>query len=172
MEIKICVVGLGYVGLPLATLLSKKFEVSGFDISEKKIEELKNGIDETGEVENLSQYKINFSADPSIIKNANFIIVAVPTPIAEDKKPDLEPLKNASQIIGKNLTKGSIVTYESTVYPGCTEEECIPILEKESGLKMGTDFKIGYSPERVNPGDKVYTIDKITKVISAIHNVT
>src|SRR3989338_10911557 len=170
--VKICVVGLGYVGLPLATLLSKQFDVSGFDINEHKIEDLKQGIDRTGEVENLSQYRIRYSADPSIIKAANFIIVAVPTPITEGNEPDLEPLMSASKIVAKNLTKGSIVVYESTVYPGCTEEVCRPILEAESGLKFGSDFKLGYSPERVNPGDKKNTIDKVTKVVSASDDET
>ena len=164
---KICVVGLGYVGLPLATLLSKQFDVSGFDINEHKIEDLKRGIDRTGEVENLSQYRIQYSADPSIIKTAHVVIVAVPTPITADNEPDLEPLMSASKLVAKNLTKGSIVVYESTVYPGCTEEVCLPILEAESGLKFGADFTVGYSPERVNPGDKKNTIDKVTKIISA-----
>lgn len=167
MENKICVVGLGYVGLPLACLLSEKFDVSGFDINKKKIEDLNNGIDETGEVADLKKYKINFSVDPEVIKNSNFIIVAVPTPITTDKLPDLEPLKSASKIVGQNLSQGSVVVYESTVYPGATEEVCLPILETESGLSFGDDFSLGYSPERVNPGDKVHTIDKITKIIAA-----
>ncbi len=166
METKICVVGLGYVGLPLACLLAKNYQVFGFDINEKKINELKNGIDKTGEVGNLSQCNIEYSNNPEIIKQANFIIVAVPTPIDENKKPDLELVESASEIVGQNLTKGAVVVYESTVYPGCTEEVCLPILEKESGLKFGADFKIGYSPERVNPGDKEHTIDKIFKVVS------
>ncbi|OGY43791.1 MAG: hypothetical protein A3J62_03685 [Candidatus Buchananbacteria bacterium RIFCSPHIGHO2_02_FULL_38_8] len=172
METKICVVGLGYVGLPLACLLSKKYEVSGFDINGKKINDLKSGLDETGEVDDLKKYHINYSADPKIIQEANFIIVAVPTPITEDRKPDLSPLESASKIVGENLTKGSIVVYESTVYPGCTEEVCIPILESKSGLKFGVDFQVGYSPERVNPGDKKNTIDKIIKVVSANNNET
>jgi UDP-N-acetyl-D-galactosamine dehydrogenase len=165
-ETKICVVGLGYVGLPLACLLSKKYEVYGFDISEKKIDELKNGVDLTGEVKDLEQYQIKFDSNPEIIKQANFIIVAVPTPILEDKRPDLSLVISASEIVGKNLKPGSIVVYESTVYPGCTEEVCLPALETESGLKFGHDFKIGYSPERVNPGDKIHTIDKIYKIVS------
>lgn len=166
-DIKICVVGLGYVGLPLASLLSKHFSVTGFDINEKKVEDLKNGVDETGEVEDLKKFDINFSSDPKVISDCNFIIVAVPTPIADDKTPDLSFVQSASEVVGKNLSKGSTVVFESTVYPGCTEEECLPILEKESGLKYGEDFHLGYSPERVNPGDKKNTIDKITKIISA-----
>jgi UDP-N-acetyl-D-galactosamine dehydrogenase len=166
MKTKICIVGLGYVGLPLACLLSKKYEVSGFDINKKKIENLKEGIDETGEIDDLKKYQIEYSTDSTIIKEANFIIVAVPTPLTEDKKPDLGPLKKASEIVGQNLTKGSIVVYESTVYPGCTEEDCLPILTQESGLKYGPDFKIGYSPERINPGDKIHTIDKVVKVVA------
>src|SRR3989338_147919 len=172
METKICVVGMGYVGLFLVCLLSKKYEVSGFDINGKKINDLKSGLDETGEVDDLKKYHINYSADPKIIQEANFIIVAVPTPITEDRKPDLSPLESASKIVGENLTKGSIVVYESTVYPGCTEEVCIPILESKSGLKFGVDFQVGYSPERVNPGDKKNTIDKIIKVVSANNNET
>ncbi|MFA6254850.1 MAG: nucleotide sugar dehydrogenase, partial [Patescibacteria group bacterium] len=166
METKICIVGLGYVGLPLACLFSKRYQVLGFDISEKKIDNLKNGIDETGEVDNLSQYNIAYSANPEVIKEANFIIVAVPTPITDDQEPDLSLVESASEIVGRNLTPGAVVVYESTVYPGCTEEICVPILEKESGLKLGPDFKIGYSPERVNPGDKEHTIDKIYKIVS------
>lgn len=166
MKTKICVVGLGYVGLPLACLLSKQYEVAGFDVDQKKIEDLKNGIDVTGEVENLSDCKIEYSTDPAIIKQANFIIVAVPTPIDEAKKPDLTLIKTASETVGQNLAPDSIVVYESTVFPGCTEEVCQPILEKISGLKLGKDFKLGYSPERVNPGDKEHTIDKVVKIVA------
>lgn len=166
MKIKICVVGLGYVGLPLACLLSKKYQTFGFDVSDKKIANLKNGIDETGEVQKLKRYKIEYSTNPEIIKEADFIIVAVPTPITKNQEPDLSLVKKASQTVGQNLTKGSIVVYESTVYPGATQEICLPILEQESGLKLGSDFKIGYSPERVNPGDKEHTIDKVFKVVS------
>ncbi len=166
METKICVVGLGYVGLPLACLFSKEYKVYGFDVNQKKIDELKNGFDRTNEVENLKNYKLEYSSDPSIIKKANFIIVAVPTPILYDKRPDLSLVISASEIVGKNLQPGSIVVYESTVYPGCTEEKCLPILEMESGLVLGNGFKIGYSPERVNPGDKIHTIDKIFKIVS------
>ncbi|NUM25105.1 MAG: nucleotide sugar dehydrogenase [Candidatus Buchananbacteria bacterium] len=164
---KICVVGLGYVGLPLACLLSKHFEVSGFDINEKKIKDLENGFDETGEVDDLKKYQINYSSDPAVIGEATFIIVAVPTPITETNEPDLSPVESASKIVGQHLKPGAVVVYESTVYPGCTEEICLPILEQESGLKLGRDFEIGYSPERINPGDKVHTVDKIEKIISA-----
>jgi len=167
---KICIVGLGYVGLPLAIEFSKIFPVIGFDISEKKIEELKKNIDSMNELttEELKNANIFYTNNPSRIKEANFIIIAVPTPITKHKKPDLSYLESASELVGKNLTKGSIVVYESTVYPGVTEEVCAPILEKYSNLKCGIDFKIGYSPERVNPGDKEHTIDKITKVVSGM----
>lgn len=163
---KITVVGLGYVGLPLSCLLSTKFEVFGFDINQEKIAKLKQGIDETKEVEDLQKYKVEFSADPSVINQATFIIVSVPTPVDQNNEPDLNMLKKASETVGQNLAKDSIVVFESTVYPGCTEEVCLPILEKESGLKAGVDFKIGYSPERVNPGDKERTIEKLTKNVS------
>ncbi len=166
METKICVVGLGYVGLPLACLLSKKYKVYGFDISEKKINNLKNGYDETGEVENFSDFNLEISSDPAIIKNANFIIVAVPTPVKEDFTPDISLVLSASGLVGQNLQSGSIVVYESTVYPGCTEEDCLSVLEKESRLQLNKDFGLGYSPERVNPGDKTHTIDKIFKIVS------
>lgn len=163
----ICVVGLGYVGLPLACLLSKHFEVIGYDINRSKIDDLRNGIDETGEVDDLSKYNIQYTADPTKIKDASFIIVAVPTPIDDQNEPDLTFLKDASTTVGQNLSKDSIVVYESTVYPGATEEVCLPILEQESGLKLGEGFQLGYSPERINPGDKVHTIDKIVKIIAA-----
>ena len=164
---KICVVGLGYVGLPLACLLSKHFAVSGFDINQQKIANLKNGHDETGEVDDLKKYQIDYSADVVVVKEATFIIVAVPTPIDDKQQPDLSPLKSASAIVGENLSAGAVVVYESTVYPGCTEEVCLPILEEKSGLKFGQDFALGYSPERVNPGDKKNTIDKVVKIVSA-----
>lgn len=165
-EKNICVVGLGYVGLPLACLLSQKFKVTGFDISSKRIEELKKGIDTTREVENLKNFQVFFTDDEKEISKNNFIIVAVPTPIDDNFKPDLTVLGSACKTVGRNLTAGSLVSFESTVYPGCTEEFCVPILEKESGLKYGKDFCVGYSPERVNPGDKEHTIDRITKVVS------
>jgi len=166
---KICVVGLGYVGLPLAVLLAKHFSVVGFDVKRERIEELKNGVDRTNEVlsGNLSEVKIEFSTDPSVIKNAKFIILAIPTPVDKNNLPDLSPVEKATITVGRNLAPGSVVVYESTVYPGVTEEICLPILEKESRLKAGEDFKIGYSPERVNPGDKEHTIDKVYKIVSS-----
>jgi UDP-N-acetyl-D-galactosamine dehydrogenase len=171
---KITVVGMGYVGLPLAITLSKKYQVFGFDINPKKISELKEGVDMTGEVDTkaIKNSSIEFFDDHSIIKKANFIIAAIPTPVDSNKKPDLTLLLKASQTIGENLAEGSVVVYESTVYPGATEDECLPILEKYSGLKAGEDFKIGYSPERVNPGDKEHTIEKIVKVVSGMDKET
>jgi UDP-N-acetyl-D-galactosamine dehydrogenase len=166
-EIKICLVGLGYVGLPLACLLSQKYQVSGFDVNQDKIAELKSGHDRTGEVgDRLKDCRVNFSDDPKVVGRCNFIIVAVPTPIDDDKNPDLSLVEKASQLVGENLQAGSIVVYESTVYPGCTEELCVPILERASGFKYNRDFFVGYSPERVNPGDREHTIDKIVKIVS------
>lgn len=167
-QAKIAVVGLGYVGLPLAAAFGCKVDVIGLDISSKKIEELKRGFDATGELtsEDLAATHIDYTTDATRLKEAAFIIVTVPTPIDGNKRPDLSPVVSASRAIGKNLTKGSIVVYESTVYPGVTEDVCIPLLESESGLKCGLEFKVGYSPERINPGDKVHTVDKITKVVS------
>jgi len=169
MENKIiCVVGLGYVGLPLAVEFSKFFEVIGFDIDKRKIENLKKGIDENWEIkkEKLISSNILYTDNPKDIKKANFIIICVPTPVNNAKKPDLSYLKKASEIVGKYLSRNSIVIYESTVYPGCTEEICIPILERCSNLKYKKDFKVGYSPERINPGDKEHTIDKIVKIVA------
>ena len=167
-QASILVVGMGYVGLPLAVLLSKHFSVIGLDIDATKIAELQQGIDRTHEVSSaaLSLASIEYTTDPSAISRARFIIVAVPTPVHTDTKPDLSIVEKATQSVGKYLQKDSVVVYESTVYPGVTEEICVPILEKESGLTFGTDFTVGYSPERVNPGDKQYTIDKITKVVA------
>jgi UDP-N-acetyl-D-galactosamine dehydrogenase len=168
---KICVVGLGYVGLPLVVCFGRVFDnVTGFDINEKRVKELSKGKDSNKEQseEELNSAKILFTNDASKIKESNFIIIAVPTPITEDQKPDLSYVKSASEIVGKNMSKGSIVVFESTVYPGVTEDICLPILEKESGLKGGVDFKIGYSPERINPGDKLHTIDKIIKIVSGM----
>lgn len=168
----VSVVGLGYVGLPLAIEFAKKVNVIGFDINANKIKNLKLGIDPTKEVGSiaLKESKMQISNDESDLHKARFHIVAVPTPINRDKTPDLTPVIGASEILGRNLTKGSIVVYESTVYPGVTEDVCVPILEKMSGMKCGIDFKVGYSPERINPGDKVHTVTKITKVVSGMDN--
>lgn len=168
--VKICVIGLGYVGLPLAVAFAKEYEVVGFDVKDKRIKELQQGIDRTREVstEELNAVKIQYSSDPKDIKTCDFIVVAVPTPVTDSKTPDLTPLLKATTLIGQNMASGSTIIYESTVYPGATEEECIPVLEKESGLKSGQDFKVGYSPERINPGDKKHTINKITKVVSGM----
>lgn len=168
MNRKICIVGLGFVGLPLAVAFGKKFKVNAFDIDKKRINELRKKFDRNGEVspQEIKKAKINFSCHSSIIKKSDFIIVAVPTPVIKKDKPDLSLLVKATQTIGKNLQKNSIVVFESTVYPGATEEVCIPILEKESKLKYKVDFKVGYSPERINPGDKKHTVDKIIKVVS------
>lgn len=171
---KTCVVGLGYVGLPLAVEFGKYEEVNAFDINEKRVKELKEGIDVTNETsrEDLLDAKVNYTSDPKIISESDFIIVAVPTPIDEYKNPDLTPLVGASTTVGKNLKKGSVVIYESTVYPGCTERDCVPILERESGLEYLTDFKVGYSPERINPGDKKHTLTNIVKVVSGCDKET
>lgn len=165
----IAVVGLGYVGLPIAVAFGKQAPVVGFDINKTKISELREGIDRTGEVSShdLKAANLRFTWDPTDLKAADFIIVAVPTPINEALQPDLTALQKSSELIGRNLSPGAIVVYESTVYPGATEEVCLPILEKTSGMKAGIDFKIGYSPERINPGDKEHTLEKIIKVVSA-----
>ena len=167
---KIAVVGLGYVGMPLAVAFAKKVDVIGYDLNAKKIELYKSGIDPTNEVGNeaIKKTTVEFTSDESKLKEAKFHIVAVPTPINSDKTPNLNSVEGASITIGRNLTKGSIVVYESTVYPGVTEDICIPIIENESGLKCGRDFKVGYSPERINPGDKVNTLEKIIKIVSGI----
>ncbi|MCB9798599.1 nucleotide sugar dehydrogenase [Candidatus Nomurabacteria bacterium] len=167
-EEKLCVVGLGYVGLPLAVLLSKHFETIGFDIHREKIEELKTGYDRMNEVSDneLKQSALDYTSDAGRINEAQYIIVAVPTPVDNNNIPDLGIVKKASEMVGKNMAKGSIVVFESTVYPGVTEDICVPILEQASGMKHLQDFWVGYSPERVNPGDKEHTIDKITKVVS------
>jgi UDP-N-acetyl-D-galactosamine dehydrogenase len=167
---KIAIIGLGYVGMPLAVAFAKKIDVVGFDINRKKIELYKSGIDPTNEVgdEIIKHTTVDFTSDEDRLKEAKFHIVAVPTPINSDKTPNLSPVEGASSIVGRNLSKGSIVVYESTVYPGVTEDICIPILEKESGLKCGIDFKVGYSPERINPGDKVHRLETIKKIVSGI----
>ena len=168
-NIKIAIIGLGYVGLPLAVEFGKKYSVLGFDINQERIEELTNGYDRTQEMtsDELKSLKhLSFSTDKEQLKTCNIFIVTVPTPIDKYKKPDLTPLLSASRAVGKILKKNDIVIYESTVYPGCTEEDCVPVLEKESGLKFNQDFFCGYSPERINPGDKINTLTKIKKVTS------
>jgi len=169
-EEKLSLVGLGYVGMPIAVAFAKKIEVIGFDLNEKKIELYKNGIDPTKEVGNevIKDTKVQFTADETKLREAKFHIVAVPTPVNDDHTPDLSPVEGASTILGRNLTKGSVVVFESTVYPGVTEDVCVPILERESGLKCGTDFKIAYSPERINPGDKVHRLETIQKIVSGM----
>lgn len=169
-EEKISLVGLGYVGMPIAVAFAKKTEVIGFDISTEKVELYEKGIDPTKEVGDavIKETTVEFTADENKLKEAKFHIVAVPTPVNTDHTPDLKPVESASRTVGRNLTKGSIVVFESTVYPGVTEEICIPILEKESGMKCGEDFKVGYSPERINPGDKVHRLETIVKVVSGM----
>lgn len=171
---KLAVVGLGYVGMPLAIAFAKKLDVIGFDENKEKILKYNQGIDVTKEVgnENIKNSQMLFSSNPSMLKEAKFFVVAVPTPIQNDKTPDLKPIKAASRTVGKNLTKGSIVVYESTVYPGVTEDICIPILEEESGLKCGIDFKVGYSPERINPSDKKHILSNIIKIVSGMDKET
>ena len=170
-ENSLALIGLGYVGLPIAVAFAKKgIKVIGFDLNTEKIHLYKSGIDPTKEVGNevLKTTTIEFTDNEKDLKLAHFYIVAVPTPVNMDHTPDLTPVIGASKIVGRNLNKGSIVVYESTVYPGCTEDVCIPILEKESGLKCGIDFKVGYSPERINPGDKVHRLENIHKIVSGI----
>ena len=166
---KVALIGLGYVGMPIAVAFaSKGVKVIGFDLNKRKIELYKNGIDPTLEVGNdkIKETQVEFTSDERKISEAKFIILAVPTPVNTDHTPDLTPVISASKIVGKNMTKGSIVVYESTVYPGCTENVCLPILEEESGLRCGVDFKIGYSPERINPGDKIHRLENIRKIVS------
>ena len=173
-EEQLSVVGLGYVGMPIAIAFSKKIKVIGFDLNKHKIEQYKNGIDPTKEVGNdeINNSSIEFTYDETRLNDAAFHIVAVPTPVNDDHTPDLTPIKEASRILGRNLKRGSIVVFESTVYPGVTEDICVPILEKESGLKCGDDFKIGYSPERINPGDKIHRLETITKIVSGMDEET
>jgi UDP-N-acetyl-D-galactosamine dehydrogenase len=165
---KLAVIGLGYVGLPIALEFAKKLKVIGFDINAKRVEMMRNSIDPSQELESsaFDGCDIEFTNDLDVLKNANFFIVAVPTPVDDHNVPDLVPVQRASETIGKVIKKGDYVVFESTVYPGCTEEDCIPIIEKLSGLKSVSDFKIGYSPERINPGDKEHTLAKIIKVVS------
>lgn len=168
-EENLALVGLGYVGMPIAVAFAKKgLNVIGFDLNKEKIELYKSGVDPTKEVgdEVIKSTTLEFTADETRLEEAKFIIVAVPTPVNTDHTPDLTPVIGASEIVGRNLSKGAIVVYESTVYPGCTEDVCIPILERESGMKCGVDFKIGYSPERINPGDKVHRLENIRKIVS------
>ncbi len=169
-EEKISLVGLGYVGMPIAVAFAKKVDVIGYDLNAKKIELYKSGIDPTLEVgdDAIKNTTVEFTSDESKLRESKFHIVAVPTPVNDDHTPDLTPVEGASRILGRNLTKGSIVVFESTVYPGVTEDVCVPILEKESGLKCGVDFKIGYSPERINPGDKVHRLETIVKIVSGM----
>ncbi len=173
-EEKLSLVGLGYVGMPIAVAFAKKIKVIGYDLNEKKIELYKSGIDPTREVgdEAIKASTVDFTADETRLREAKFHIVAVPTPVNDDHTPDLTPVEGASRILGRNLTKGSVVVFESTVYPGVTEDVCVPILEKESGLVCGKDFKIGYSPERINPGDKVHRLETITKIVSGMDEET
>ena len=168
---KLSLVGLGYVGMPIAVAFAKKgIDVIGFDLNKAKIELYRSGIDPTMEVGDdvIKSTTVEFTYDETRLKEAKFHIVAVPTPINTDHTPDLTPVIGASEIVGRNLAKGSIVVYESTVYPGVTEDVCIPILEKESGMKCGIDFKVGYSPERINPGDKVHRLENIHKIVSGM----
>lgn len=170
-KMKLSLIGLGYVGMPIAVAFAKKgIKVIGFDLNAQKIDLYKSGVDPTKEVgdDAIKETAVDFTADESRLKEASFHIVAVPTPVNADHTPDLAPVIGASEIVGRNLTKGSIVVYESTVYPGVTEDVCMPILEKQSGLKCGEDFKIGYSPERINPGDKVHRLENIHKIVSGM----
>ena len=169
-ETKLSLIGLGYVGMPIAVAFSKYVDVIGFDVNENKIFQYKNGIDPTNEVGNkaISECKVEFTSDETTLREAKFHIIAVPTPVNQDKTPDLYPVESASKVVGRNLTKGSYIVYESTVYPGVTEDICVRILEKESGLKCGVDFKVGYSPERINPGDKIHRLENIKKIVSGM----
>lgn len=173
-EEKISLVGLGYVGMPIAVAFARKVKVVGYDLNAAKIEQYQAGIDPTNEVgdEVIKNTTVEFTAQEEKLQEAKFHIVAVPTPVKDDHTPDLSPVEGASRILGRNLTKGSIVVFESTVYPGVTEDICVPILEQESGLRCGTDFKIGYSPERINPGDKVHRLETIVKIVSGMDEET
>lgn len=173
-EEKLSLVGLGYVGMPIAVAFAKKIDVIGYDLNASKIELYKKGMDPTKEVgdEIISKTTVEFTADETKLCEAKFHIVAVPTPVNDDRTPDLSPVEGASEILGRNLVRGSVIVFESTVYPGVTEDVCVPILERESGLKCGVDFKIGYSPERINPGDKVHRLETITKIVSGMDEET
>ena len=167
-------IGLGYVGMPIAVAFAKKINVIGYDLNKDKIDFYSKGIDPTKEVGNdaIRNSTVEFTSDETSLRRAKFHIVAVPTPVNDDHTPDLTPVESASKILGRNLTKGSVVVFESTVYPGVTEDVCVPILERESGLKCGVDFKVGYSPERINPGDKVHRLNTITKIVSGMDEET
>lgn len=166
---KLALVGLGYVGMPIAVEFAKHIKVIGFDINEKRVNEYRNGIDATNEVgDAIKNTSVEFTSDPKKLSEAKFIIVAVPTPVNDDNSPDLRPVEGASRTVGQNITPGTIVVFESTVYPGVTEDICVPIIEKESGLKCGVDWKIGYSPERINPGDYIHRLPTIVKVVSGM----
>lgn len=171
---KLSLIGLGYVGMPIAVAFSKKISVIGFDVNKAKVELYKSGIDPTKEVGNevIAACKVDFTSEEKRLRDAKFHIVAVPTPVNDDRTPDLRPVEGASVVLGRNLVKGSIVVYESTVYPGVTEDICVPILERESGLKCGVDFKVGYSPERINPGDKLHRLENIIKIVSGMDEET
>lgn len=170
---KLALVGLGYVGMPIAVEFAKHISVIGFDINEKRVNEYKNGIDATNEVgEAIKNTTVEFTYDPKQLGEARFIIVAVPTPVNDDTTPDLRPVEGASRTVGQNIKPGTIVCFESTVYPGVTEDVCVPIIEKESGLKCGVDWKIAYSPERINPGDRVHTLPNIKKIVSGMDEET
>lgn len=173
-EENISLVGLGYVGMPIAVAFAKKVNVIGFDLNAAKIDLYKAGVDPTHEVgdDAIKETSVYFTADEADLKKAKFHIVAVPTPVNQDHTPDLSPVEGASRILGRNLSKGSIVVFESTVYPGVTEDVCVPVLEEESGLKCGVDFKVGYSPERINPGDKVHRLENIRKIVSGMDDET
>jgi len=164
----IAVVGLGYVGLPLASAFGKVIPTIGFDVDEKRVRELRSGADRNGELgkTDLQEELLVFTSDPSLLQRASVIIIAVPTPVDKAKRPDLSCLIDASRLVARNLTRNATVVYESTVYPGCTEEVCLPVIEEESGLKAGRDFKVGYSPERINPGDTEHTLAKVTKIVA------
>lgn len=171
---KLALVGLGYVGMPIAVAFARKANVIGYDINEDKISLYRQGVDPTNEVggETVVNSGVEFTSDPVLLEEADFVIVAVPTPVNDDHTPDLRPVVGASHTVGKHLKPGAIVVYESTVYPGVTEEVCIPILEAESGMRCGTDFKVGYSPERINPGDKMHRLETITKIVSGMDEET
>ncbi len=173
-EETLALVGLGYVGMPIAVAFARKADVIGFDLNKEKVKLYQAGVDPTNEVgdEVIAATSVDFTSDETRLKEAKFHIVAVPTPVNPDHTPDLTPVESASRILGRNLTKGSIVVFESTVYPGVTEDVCIPVLEQESGLVCGADFKIGYSPERINPGDKVHRLETITKIVSGMDEET